>query len=131
MSAESILRNLAPQALAACAAPGQQSEPIPPIAPMLFCWLKDPGNTDQRRRVIIDATKKLRYVPGVLDLRTGPPLPSDRPIADDSFDVGVYLRFDDKQAIQRYLADPVHRRTVRDALAPRCGRIQAYDFYVP
>jgi hypothetical protein len=80
---------------------------------------------------VIDATKKPRYVPGVLDLRTGPPPPSDRPIADDSFAVGVYLRFDDEQAMQRYLADPVHRRTLRDVLAPRCGRIQAYDFYVP
>jgi hypothetical protein len=94
---------------------------------VVLCWLKEPGN-EAHRRAVIERSRQFRYMPGVIELHTGPVIESDRAIVDDSFDVGVHLRFDSLPSMRRYLADPVHVRAVRDVFRPLCGRIQVFDF---
>jgi hypothetical protein len=114
--------------LAACAGPAERGDAAAePVAHLVLCWLEDAGNADHRRRVI-ERTRALAYAPGMLDLRVGPALPSERGIVDDSFDVGVYMRFRSRAAMQRYLEDPVHKQAVREVFRPLCREIRVHDF---
>ena len=46
-------------------------EPAPQaVTHVVVCWLKDPGDATARQKVI-DASKGLRMIPGVVDVRVG------------------------------------------------------------
>ncbi len=90
-------------------------------------WLKEPGNPEHRQR-IISATRELETIPGVIDISVGEAVPSDRPIVDDSFDVGLYLTFSSVEAMNTYLADERHQQVLRDVFRPLSERYIVYDF---
>lgn len=94
----------------------------------VFLWLKQPGN-DQYRHQLLRASEQLRAIPGVVDIRYGETITSDRAIVDDSFDVGIYIYFSDVETMNRYLAHPKHKRLVEQALKPIVDRIVVYDFH--
>lgn len=113
--------------LLAAAAPAGASPPIDTgIHHVVLCWLNDPGNTAHRNQVI-ETSRELRAIPGIQDLAVGRPLASERPIVVDSFDVGVVMKFADRNALQAYLDHPEHVSRVRRILQPLCGRILVYD----
>ena len=58
----------------------------------VFLWLKKPGDVQHRRQLLI-ASDRLRSIEGVLDIRFGEMIESNRDIVDDSFDVGIYFSF--------------------------------------
>jgi hypothetical protein len=100
----------------------------PGVVHIVLYWLKEAGNP-AHRRAIIERAQDFRYMPGVLDLHVGAAVKSNGTIPDDSFDVGVQLRFDSIESMNRYLVDPVHVRADREVFGPLCRRVQAYDFY--
>ena len=55
-------------------------------------------------------------------------VPSDRPIVDDSFDVGLYLTFSSVEAMNAYLADDRHQKALREVFRPLSERYIVYDF---
>ena len=93
----------------------------------VFLWLKQSGNEKHRRQLLM-ATDRLRAIPGVLEIRFGEAIASDRDIVDDSFDVGIYFYFSDIAAMNRYLLDPLHRRVVEQDIKPIVARIVVHDF---
>lgn len=93
----------------------------------VFLWLKKPGDELQRRQ-LLQATERLRAIPGIIDLRMGEVIESDRNIVDDSFDIGIYFYFDDVAAINRYLLHPRHQAIVEQDIKPLVQRILVYDF---
>ncbi len=94
---------------------------------VILLWLQDPGNPRQQQQ-IIRATKELETIPGVIKIRVGTSLPSNRKIVDDSFDVGIHMLFSDKQAMNAYTRHPEHNRTVNQAVMPFVEKIVIYDF---
>jgi hypothetical protein len=94
---------------------------------VVLCWLKEPGSTAGRARVI-EASKALRHIPGVLAVNAGEPVLSDRPIVDDSFDVAVVMTFATPQDLADYLAHPLHRKVQEEVLRPLVNKIVVYDF---
>lgn len=94
---------------------------------LVLCWLKDPGNLEHRHRVI-EQSRALRAIPGVMEVRAGAVLPSQRSIVDSSFDVGILLSFEDAERMQAYIDHPDHQRMVRERLMPLVERILVYDF---
>lgn len=94
---------------------------------LILIWLKDSGNLEQRQQ-IIEATRTLRQIPGVISVRVGSVIPSDRSVVDDSFDVGVQMLFADRQSMKRYTANPEHLRTVNQVVMPLTKRLVIYDF---
>ena len=96
------------------------------IQHVVMCWLKEPGNEEGRKKVI-EASFGLRSIPGVVDVHAGPPLPSERPVVDDSFDVGVVIVLEDQTALSRYLGHPTHKAAVAEVLGPLSERILIYD----
>ena len=94
----------------------------------VFLWLKQPGNVTHRNQLMM-ATDRLRHIPGVVDIRFGEVIESNRAIVDDSFDVGIYFYFNDVAAMNDYLVHPVHKKTVTEEIQPLVKEIRAYDFY--
>lgn len=97
---------------------------------LVLCWLKEPGNLAHRRQIIAQA-EAFRAIPGVLEVRAGTVLPSQRAIVDSTFDVGILLSFADASQMRAYLQHPDHQRAVQEVLLPLVSRILVYDFVEP
>lgn len=97
------------------------------IQHVVLFWLKEPGNP-QAREKIVRASREFASIPGVLDVRVGTVLSSDRPIVDDSFDVALVVSCKTEQALADYLAHPKHTQAVEQIVKPLVGKILVYDF---
>lgn len=96
------------------------------IEHVVLMWQKRPGNTADQQ-AIIAACEALRAVPGVRSLHTGTALPSDRPIVDDSFDVGLTVRLDSAADLSAYATDPLHVKKKTEVLVPLTRKLLVYD----
>jgi hypothetical protein len=94
---------------------------------VVVVWLKTPGDRTARARVIA-ASQALKSIPGVLSLKAGTVIPSERPIVDSSFDVALTITFPDLEALQHYLTHPTHLQLVEETLKPLVEKIRVYDF---
>ena len=97
------------------------------VVHVVLVWLKEPGNLEHRQR-IIEISREFETIPGVIDVHVGEVVPSDRPIVDDSFDVGLYLTFSSVEAMQTYLANDRHQQALREVFRPLAKRYIVYDF---
>ena len=102
----------------------------PPAKPgsvdhVVLVWLKRPGNA-QDKQALTDLGRQLRAIPGIRLLDSGTALPSDRPIVDDSFDIGYVMRFDSPAALNAYAVHPVHVKA-KEELLQLSRRILVYD----
>lgn len=94
---------------------------------VVVCWLKDSGNAAERSQ-IMEASRLFREIPGVVDVRVGEVLPSDRDIVDDSFDVAITVSFANAHSLAEYLVHPIHQKARDEVLLPVVSRIVVYDF---
>ena len=97
------------------------------LSHVVLCWLKEPGNTEHRDQ-IIQISRTFKKIPGVLEVRVGEVIASDRPIVDDSFDVGILVIVPDARRLQEYLDHPIHQDAKRDILLPLVEKVMVYDF---
>ncbi len=122
---KSILALASIIALSSCAT-------IAPPAPhgsvdhVVLMWQKRPGNASDRA-ALLAACSELRVIPGIKFLDTGTALASERPVVDDSFDVGLTVRFDSAESLHGYEKNPLHLKKVNEVLKPLTRRIQVYD----
>ena len=93
---------------------------------IVFCWLNEPGNAEAYAS-LVEASLGLTSIPGVLRVHVGPPLVSDRPVVDDSFDVAIIIVLENHESLQPYLNHPTHTVAVREILSPLTERILIYD----
>jgi len=94
---------------------------------VVIFWLKDHGNSNDRNR-IIQAARDLAKLPGVLEVRQGVVLPSDRPVVDSSYDVAFVFSFRDTKALSDYAVNPEHRKAADEVIKPLVSKILIYDF---
>jgi heme-degrading monooxygenase HmoA len=94
---------------------------------VVVCWLKEPGNEIARAQ-LIGTSLGFKDLPGVVDVHAGTPLPSDRPVVDDSFDVAITMTFRDEAALRAYENHPAHKKAVEAVLKPLVARFVIYDF---
>lgn len=100
------------------------------IVHIVMIWLQEPGN-DHHINEVIKATQSLKVIPEVQEIRVGEKVLSERPIVDDSFDVGIYMVFSNNEALDAYLVHPLHLEAVRTVLQPLSSKILVYDFEEP
>ena len=96
------------------------------IKHIVLCWLHEPGRTEHIRQVI-QTSKELEVIPGVVDIQAGKAVPSERPIVDATFDVGVVMTFKNREDMNTYLVHQEHISRVNTILRPLCQRITVYD----
>jgi len=94
---------------------------------VVLVWLKDPGNKNSRNRVV-ESTRDLASLLGVIEVRIGTALPSYRPVVDSSYDVAIAYTFVSEAALREYFEHPRHREAIESVLRPLVDRIQVYDF---
>ena len=94
---------------------------------IVIAWLKQPGDVEARKR-FIETTKGFAKLPGVIGHQVGPVLPSDRKVADSSFDIAVVITFKDKDALAAYLEHPEHKKGLEEVLKPLVEKVVVYDF---
>ncbi len=99
------------------------------IQHVVFVWLKNPGDAAQRT-AIIDASRELKKIPLVKQLQIGPMVPSDRPVVDSTFDIGISMLFENEGAMREYVVHPEHVRLVNEILKPHAARMAVYDFAI-
>jgi len=61
-------------------------------------------------------------------LQIGRSLSSNRKIVDDSFDIGIYMRFNSVSDMNSYLKHPRHIELVDMHIKPNIDKIIIYDF---
>ncbi len=124
------LRSLMVALLLAALLAGCATRPSAPSAGgvqhVVLFWLKEPGNPEHRRR-ILEATRGLASIPGLVSVSAGLVIPSERAIVDDSFDVGVVMRFESEAAMHAYLEHPEHRKAVAEVIRPLVRKIRVHD----
>ena len=98
------------------------------VVHVVLVWLREPGNADHRAQ-IIEATRGFSTIPGVKEIRVGEPVPSQRSTVDDSFDIGLYIIFYSKEALEGYLSHPEHKAAQRSILRPLVKKAIIYDFW--
>ena len=94
---------------------------------VIICWLKESGNKEARQK-IIEASRGFSSIPGVVDVKAGSVIHSEREIVDSSFDVAIYLSFENEQKLQDYHVHPIHKNAVKEILKPLVSKVVVYDF---
>ncbi len=105
----------------------QASDDSGTVEHVVVVWLKTPGDRTAQQQVI-RASQSLKSIPGVVSLKAGTMIPSERPIVDSSFDIALTVTFTDEQAMQHYLTHPTHVQLLEETLKPLVDKIQVYDF---
>ena len=77
-----------------------------PVYHVVLIWLKTYRN-EMRINKVINASKELKNIPGVLEVSTGKVLRSARVIVDDTFDVSIIIKFASKEYLKDYLVHPI------------------------
>ena len=124
--------SLLPLSLIAALFAGCQTGPTsfgtaPQIEHVVLVWLKQPGNELIKAEMAATARTLPAQIPGIVAMSIGGPLPSDRDVVDDSFDLALVMRFDSAEALRNYETHPVHVDAVNTVLAPNAARIVVYD----
>ena len=75
-----------------------------------------------------EGVETLRAIDGVKFFHCGAPVPSQRPVVDDFFDVALVVAFEnDEDGLARYASHPVHVNFVENYLKPAGGKLLVYD----
>ena len=100
------------------------------VSHVVLIWLNKKGDAATRAKVIETAKSFRTQIPGILAMSVGEPLPSDRPVVDSSFDVGLVIRFESKEALAAYEKNPIHQKAVNEVLKPAAKKLLVYDWTV-
>jgi len=122
---KALLVSLASVALVSCASISPAPKPGG-VDHVVLAWLKRPGNAADRAK-LQQTAEELRTIPQVKSVSHGTALASERPIVDDSFDVGFVMRFDSPADLHVYETHPFHVAKVNQVLKPLTKKIVVYD----
>ncbi|MCB9876120.1 MAG: Dabb family protein [Planctomycetes bacterium] len=116
--------------LAGCQAGPTSFGTAPQVEHVVLIWLKQPGNELVKAEMAATSRTLPAQIPGIVAMSIGGPLPSDRDVVDDSFDLALVMRFENAEALHTYETHPVHVDAVKTVLAPNAARIVVYDVMV-
>ncbi len=84
-----------------------------------------PDATDEQRADALAALRGLKdKIPGILDLTAGVNFSS----RSQGFELGVFVRFTDRAALENYLPHPAHRGAVDTFVAPIKADVIVVDY---
>ncbi|GIW76026.1 MAG: hypothetical protein KatS3mg104_1089 [Phycisphaerae bacterium] len=93
------------------------------IQHVVVVWLKPEAD----RHAVIRSIQTLREVPGVIDIRVGQKLASDRQVVDSTYDLMLVFTFENEQALRDYDRSPQHQEVVESVIKPYVARFIVYD----
>ena len=97
------------------------------IEHVVYVWLKRPGNA-QDRAALVRATAEMQKTTGLISsFRYGKPVPSDRPVVDDTFDLALFMRFANRRELQAFEKHPAHQQAKKEVLQPLARKVLIHD----
>lgn len=97
------------------------------ITHVVVCWLNE-DVTDNELENVMEETRRLQSIPGLLELHVGKSIDGDRAIVDDSFTFAVSMKFNSVEDMKAYLSHEKHVEFVNNVLKPKLSKIVVYDF---
>src|SRR5205823_2643065 len=94
----------------------------------VILWLKDPGNPQDRQKLIDTSRSFVGKIPGLASVSAGMVQPSTRPVVDSSYDVGLVMVFESEEALRKYPSYPIHQRALKEVITPLVDHYRVYDF---
>jgi len=88
----------------------------------------DPKQPNATEELVAGAEKYLRSIPGILLCHIGRMVRSERPVVDQSYQVGLNLIFADKKSQDDYQVHPQHVEFVEKVFKRFCTKVVIYDF---
>lgn len=92
----------------------------------VYFWLK-PELTDADRAAFAEGLRALGAIETVRSVHIGTPVPSDRPVVDNSYTFGLVVDLGDQAGHDAYQTHPVHLEFLAQ-FKPFWTKIQVYDF---
>lgn len=93
---------------------------------VVFLWVDDTLSSE-----IMDSIKlhssRLDTIPGIISLSQGEAIASERPIVDDSFDLGLIFTFANKEDMDNYVSHKGHVDFVKKWVKPYSKKLTVYD----
>ncbi|MGE0142767.1 MAG: Dabb family protein [Planctomycetota bacterium] len=99
------------------------------VAHTVFFWLRADAPSSLKHEMIDFYRTQVPKAPGIESINVGTPLPSDREVVDDSFDVGTTLVFTSAQDEKVWQDHPIHD-DLRARFLPHVERVMVYDTLV-
>lgn len=96
------------------------------ITHVVVFWTDKPHAENQQR--LLEGCRKLSEIPGVLEFRCGPAVPSERGAVDDSFAVALSMTFENQAAAEAYQTHLLHQEFLENTFKPLVRRFVVYDF---
>jgi hypothetical protein len=97
------------------------------LSHVVIFWTK-PGVPNATENILAGMKEFLAPIPGVSVFHCGKMVPSERPVVDQSYQVGLYIQVADKEAEIAYQKHPLHVDFIEKALKPNFDRVVVYDF---
>ncbi len=94
---------------------------------VVIFWTK-PEIANAADALLAGAEKYLRPIPGVQSFHIGRMVGSHRDVVDQTYQVALNLRFENKQEEDAYQVHPLHLEFVEKVFKPNCARALIYDF---
>jgi hypothetical protein len=88
----------------------------------------DPAKPEAADILIEGAKKYLNVQPGIVHFHVGKMTPSERPVVEQSYAVGLNIVFDSKKSQDDYQTDPTHIEFIEKCFKPNCTKVVIYDF---
>jgi hypothetical protein len=88
----------------------------------------DPNNPKAVDELIAGANKYLKPIPGIFQYQAGRMATSQRPVVDQTYQVGLNLLFPDKKTQDDYQVHPLHVEFLERVFKKLCTRVVVYDF---
>ena len=94
---------------------------------VVLVWFNDDVTPMQIEKVkaqsyALKAIGELKYI------QAGSAIASERGIVDDSFDLGILMQFENKEAMERYVSDPRHKAFLEEHIKGKVKNLLVYDF---
>ena len=88
----------------------------------------DPAQPAAADELIAGAHRYLTTAPGIVHFHVGKMVPSQRPVVDQSYQVGLNVVFSDKTSQDAYQVHPDHTEFIEKVFKRVCKRVQVFDF---
>jgi hypothetical protein len=94
---------------------------------VILVWLKDNSDPNLITHIMSEAIN-LQKIKTVKTIHVGSPIVSERKIVDSSFDLGIFMSFDNVENMNAYLTDPRHVEFFKNNIEGKTKKLVVYDF---
>lgn len=93
---------------------------------VVYFWVKDGTPSEKVDQLVADCKAYLGSIQDIRELYVGTPAGTQRDVVDNSFDVSIIARFENKEAHDRYQEDETHKQFI-ERNKDIWERVQVYD----